>query len=78
MMNDTQRIKAIQIILVVQETNANDEDGDKYLSDAELAIEAIYDIAQRGDMGKAIRDHFITREMAHNAILDSESGNVAD
>jgi hypothetical protein len=65
-MDDTAKLKAIQIILTVHITNAEDEEGDKYLSDSNLAIEAIDEVASNGTMGNAIRDHFITREMAQN------------
>lgn len=77
-MDDAQKLKAIQVILTVHITNVEDEEGDKYLSDSNLAIEAIDEVASNGTMEHALRDHFITREMKEHGFDDEETATRDD
>ena len=51
-MTDTEKLEKIARIVAIQMDNQNDEEGDKYLSDSDLAMEAIenvlYDIKGTG------------------------------
>jgi hypothetical protein len=60
-MTETEILTAIRTILVVHITHADDEEGDKYLSDPNLAIEALYKVAINGDDSQAKRDGFLPR-----------------
>lgn len=43
-MNDAEKLRKIERIYHIQLTNHEDEEGDKYLSDVTLAMEAIGDV----------------------------------
>jgi len=59
-MTETEILTAIKTIIVVHETHVNDEEGDKYLSDPNLAMEAISSVAFDRIIDKGVLLGFIT------------------
>lgn len=70
-MDDRLILKAIKTILVIHEVHVNDDDGDKFLSDPNLAIQAIDQVAY-GYFYQAVKDGFLTQEIVNNAIQPME------
>jgi hypothetical protein len=60
---DAKKLETITLIVDTQTRNQNDEDGDKYLSDAYLAMEAIEAVLADTDPGQngALRQYLEAR-----------------
>jgi hypothetical protein len=55
-LTDTEKIAKIARIVAIQTDNQNDEDGDRYLADAYLAMEAI-ELVISGQASGALRQY---------------------
>ena len=55
MLTDSEKLAKIERIVTIWTLNTNDEDGDKYLSDAVLAMEAVESVLE-GTATGSLRD----------------------
>lgn len=58
-MTDSEKVKLVAEIMTTHGQNRDDEDGDKFLADVELAYEAMESVILDDDPRPARRDGFI-------------------
>lgn len=59
-MTDQEKIAKAALVIAIHNQNVDDDEGDKYLSDKQLAFEAVESIIVYGDDSQARRDGFLS------------------
>jgi hypothetical protein len=71
MTSPASKVTLITAIVDTFDENRNDDDGNKFLSSSDLAMEAIDRVLEDGDLTRLVRDGWFTEEQARSSAGES-------